>query len=575
VKRRLLSGNEAVARGAWEAGIHVATGYPGTPSTEILETIARLTDINAEWSPNEKVALEVAMGSSFCGARALVTMKHVGVNVAADPLFTLAYTGVKGGLVIVSADDPGLHSSQNEQDNRNYARFAKIPMLEPADSQEAKDFTIRAFELSEQYDTPVLLRMTTRVCHGKSIVEEGPVRPRAEITHFERNPKKYVMIPAFARKRHSILEQRLKQMAEMAETFEGNRVEDGCPEVGIITSGIPYHYAREVLPEASFLKLGLVHPLPARLIEDFASKVDRLMVVEELDPYIEDQLKAMGLKVSEKSEEYREGELTPDLVRSILTGDRPPEAPPVRPRPPVLCAGCPHRGIFTVLHNLDLIVTGDIGCYTLGVLQPTGGLDTCVCMGAGIGHSFGLEKVLPEEERKRVVAMIGDSTFLHSGITPLMDIAYNGGRCTVLILDNRTTAMTGRQEHPGTGKNIRGQAAPRIDLPALCRALGIQDVRVTDAWDLDALETQVKAALEHDGPSVIINQGACVLLERTPVLPMKVDEEICDVCGMCVDTGCPAIVEEDGKVRINEQQCRACGVCAAICPFQAIGPAES
>jgi len=571
----LLSGNEAVARGAYEAGVHVATGYPGTPSTEILETLARFTDINAEWSPNEKVALEVAMGASFCSARALVTMKHVGLNVAADPLFTLAYTGVKGGLVIVSADDPGMHSSQNEQDNRNYARFAKIPMLEPADSQEAKDFTIRAFEISEQYDIPVLLRLTTRVCHGKSVVEEGPVRPRTEIRAFERNPEKYVMIPAFARKRRVSLEQRLERLAQLSETFEGNRIETGARELGIITSGIPYHYARESLPDASFLKLGLTHPLPERLIRDFASQVDRLAIVEELDPYLEEQLKAMGLEVSEKPAEYRMGELTPDRVKTMLTGERLAEAPAIKPRPPVLCAGCPHRGIFAVMHQLDLIVTGDIGCYTLGVLQPAGGLDTCVCMGAGVGHSYGFEKVLPEEQRKRVVAVIGDSTFFHSGITPLMDIAYNGGRATVIILDNRTTAMTGRQDHPGTGKDIRGRPARRVDLPALCRSLGIEDVRITNPWDLSGLESEIRAALEHDGPSVIINEGPCVLLERTPVLPMRVEEEICQVCGLCVETGCPAIREEEGRVRIDALQCRACGVCAQICPFDAIGPTES
>ena len=564
-----------MARGAYEAGVRVVTGYPGTPSTEILETVARRTNIDAQWSPNEKVALEVAMGSSFCGARVLVTMKHVGVNVAADPLFTLAYTGVKGGLVIVSADDPGMHSSQNEQDNRNYARFAKIPMLEPADSQEAKDFTLRAFEISEMYDTPVLLRMTTRICHGKSIVEEGPVQEPVPITRFERRPDKYVMLPAFARKRHVEVQKRMKALGEFSETFTGHRMEMGEPDIGVITSSVAYQYAREVLPNASFLKLGMTHPLPQRLIRDFASKVDRLVVLEELDPYLEEQLRIMGLEVTGKEERFELGELNPDLVRTILTGESPPEIPAVKPRPPVLCAGCPHRGIFTVLKKKGCVVTGDIGCYTLGTLQELGGMDTCVCMGASVGHCLGFGKVLPEKQRKKVVAVIGDSTFLHSGVTGLMDMVYNGGRGTVLILDNRTTAMTGGQEHPGTGKNARGGEAPEVDFPQLCRALGVKDVHVTDPWNLAEIEKHLVEAMEFDGPSVIINRGACVLLERKPVLPKAVDEELCKVCGLCVKTGCPAIVAGEDRVTIDPAMCRGCGICAELCPYNAIKDAES
>ncbi len=573
--RRLLSGNEAVARGAYEAGVRLATGYPGTPSTEILETIGRIGAIEAQWSPNEKVALEVGMGAAFCGARVLVTMKHVGLNVAADPFFTLAYTGVKGGLVIVSADDPGMHSSQNEQDNRHYARFAKVPMLEPSDSQEAKDFTLQAFELSERFDTPVLLRMTTRVCHGKSIVEEGPLPKTSTECRFERNPKKFVMIPAYAKKRHEEVEKRMAELSRYSDTFEGNRIEPGHPSIGIVTSGICYAYAREVMPEASFLKLGMTYPLPVKTIRKFATQVKRLVVLEELDPFLEDQIRALGIEVEPRDSSLLLGELNPDRVRKILTGVEPPEIPAFKPRPPVLCAGCPHRAIFTVLKKKGCIVTGDIGCYTLGVLQPMGGMDTCVCMGASVGQCLGFGKVLPEKDRKKVVAVIGDSTFLHSGVTGLMDMVYNRGRGTVLILDNRITAMTGGQQNPGTGKDLYGQEAPELDLPALCRALGVQDVRVTNPWDLEDLEKNLLEAMEYNGPSVIINRGACALLDRQPVVPKKIDEEICKVCGLCVKTGCPAIRQVDGRVEIDPLQCRSCGVCVEICPFDAIRDGDS
>lgn len=579
-KTILLSGNEGIARGAYEAGVRVAAGYPGTPSTEILETIARHYDtIYAEWAPNEKVALEVAIGAAFGGARALATMKHVGVNVAADPLLTAAYTGVNAGLVIVSADDPGMQSSQNEQDNRHYARFAKIPMLEPADSQEAKEFTLRAFALSEEFDTPVLLRTTTRVNHGKSVVSLGEPVTLPE-RRFERNVQKYVMIPAYGRVRHVFVEERLERLRRFAETTDLNVVEMGDEAVGVITSGINYQYVKEVMPEASVLKLGLTYPLPEELIRQFASRVKTLYVVEDLDPFLEEQIRAMGIRVVGKERFPALGELDPVLVASGLGIEREqaeaPAAHDAPGRPPVLCAGCPHRGFYTVLRKLKPIVTGDIGCYTLGVLPPLAALDTCVCMGASIGNGIGMLRAQAPDDTRPVVAVIGDSTFIHSGITGLIDAVYNGTPITVCILDNRTTAMTGGQEHPASGKTLRGTEAPQLNLPGLVRAVGVEEVLEVDPYDLDAVEKALRYTTQCGKPAVIITTRPCVLKRggaRPEVFTVSLEE--CTGCQLCFRIGCPAIESvrgEDGKLKasINPALCNGCGVCFQVCRSGAI-----
>ncbi len=575
----LLSGNEAVALGALHGGVRLAAAYPGTPSTEILETIAaRHPEIYAEWAPNEKVALEVGMGAAFAGARVLVTMKHVGLNVAADPLFTLAYTGTKGGIVIVSADDPGMHSSQNEQDNRNYGPFAKVPMFEPADSQEAYEFMRQALQVSEDFDTPVILRMTTRVCHGKSIVTPTePVqldRPMA----LDRDPGKYVMVPGNAKRRQVVVHERTAKLAEWAETAPVNSKTAGTDgKLGIVTAGVSYQYAREILPEASILKLGMLHPLPEKKIREFASRFESIFVLEELDPYLETRLRAMGLNVQAKPAPFQMGELDPDRVRDIfgIAHPSPDSSENIPPRPPVLCPGCPHRATYTVLKKLKMRVTGDIGCYTLGALPPISSVDTCVCMGAGIGNAMGLSKVLPKEEAKKIVAVIGDSTFMHSGITGLLDMVYNGGDCTVLILDNRTTAMTGRQNHPGTGKTLMGKPAPHIDLEALCRSLGVQHVVTVNPLKLEESEKTIREAVAFDGPAVVIELAPCVLINRkAPVVTQTIDPEQCKDCGMCARTGCPAIKKIEKGYTIDTKYCRGCELCAQLCKFGAIGPSQ-
>jgi len=575
----LLSGNEAIARGAYEAGVRVAAGYPGTPSTEILESITRYESIYAEWSPNEKVAFEVALGAAFGGARSLVTMKHVGVNVAADPLLTASYTGVNAGLVLVSADDPGMHSSQNEQDNRHYARFAKIPMLEPSDSQEAKDFTIRAFDLSEEYDTPVLLRTTTRVNHGKSVVHLAEPR-KPVVGRFEHNPQKYVMIPAHAVKRHAVVEERMLRLKELSDSIEINRVEWGDTSIGVITSGISYQYVKEVVPEASVLKLGMTYPIPERMILEFASKVKTLYVVEELDPFIEDLVRMLGLKPIGKERFPLVGELNPSLVASgFEVGSWKLEVggSDVPGRPPVLCPGCPHRGFFHVAKKLKAIVTGDIGCYTLGVLPPLESLDTCVCMGASIGNALGVKRAQPPDDERPVLAVIGDSTFVHSGITGLIDAVYNGTAATICILDNSTTAMTGGQDHPASGKTLSGKEAPKLDLVGLARAIGVEDVMVVDPCDLDAMEKALRYAVGTGKPSVVITNRACRLMDRgARPKPPSVDLEKCTGCGLCLRIGCPAIesVGAEGgksKARINPDLCTGCDVCSQVCRVGAIG----
>ncbi len=574
--KEILSGNEAVARGAFEAGVGFASAYPGTPSTEILENIAKYKEIKSEWSPNEKVAFEVAFGASMGGVRSLVAMKHVGVNVAADPLMTAAYTGVRGGLVLVSADDPGMHSSQNEQDNRNYARFAKIPMLEPSDSMEAKEFIKEAFDISEKFDTVVLFRMTTRICHAKSVVELGDRSERERIP-YERNMEKFVMLPSSARKRRVVVEERLKALKEFAETTPLNKIEMKGTDLGIITSGVSYQYAKEAFPDASIFKLGLTNPLPIEKIKEFASKCKRVLVVEELDPVIEEQLKAYGMSVDGRNVVPGIGELSVDILKKA-TGEKVEEVEtaPVPARPPVLCPGCPHRGIFYTIKRQKLIAMGDIGCYTLGALPPLSSMDLCLCMGASVGGAAGISAVLDDEQRKKVVGVIGDSTFFHSGITGIVETIYNHDRGVLLILDNRITAMTGHQEHPGSGKTLHGKEAKTVDIEKLCRGLGVERVIHADAFDLEALDRILKEERERDGLSVVIVEGGCVVHRRDLIKPpYMVDPEKCKECNMCFKVGCPAISKnQDGRTFIEAALCAGCGVCAQVCKFDAIGKKE-
>lgn len=582
--KEILSGNEAIARGAYEAGCLVASAYPGTPSTEILENAIQYKEIDSSWAPNEKVALEVAIGASFGGGRALCTMKHVGVNVAADPLFTLSYTGVNGGLVLVVADDPEMHSSQDEQDSRNYAKFAKVPMLEPADSQECKDFTRLAFELSEKYDTPVMLRSCTRVSHGKSIVELGERPTDLPKPKLVKNPAKLVMLPGNARIRHPLVEERTRKLSLDGASMAINRMELRDTSIGIIVAGVSYQYVREVMPQASTLKLGMVYPLPEAMIREFAAKVDTLIVVEELDPFIEEQVKAMGLAVSGKEKTTLCGELTPGRLRAAFGLPQPtvPPAEKLPGRPPNMCPGCPHRGVFYALNQLKAYVTGDIGCYTLGFMPPLSAMDTCVCMGASVGMATGVSKVVSDEEKKKVVAVIGDSTFLHTGVNGLMDMVYNNSPATVIILDNSITAMTGRQDNPGTGFTLMDDPAPRLDIPMLCKSLGVKHVRVINPLDLE--ETRQVIAEEMDRPetSVIITNKPCVLIKRENVFQKgpvySVDEAACTGCRACLKIGCPAIEwrpagdgSKKGKAWIDPLLCTGCDVCRQLCKFNAIG----
>jgi len=579
---RLLLGNQAIARGAYEAGVAVATGYPGTPSTEILEVLAGWPDVYVEWATNEKVALDVALGAALGGARALVTTKHVGLNVAADTLMTAAYTGVGAGLVIVSADDPGMHSSQNEQDNRFYARFAGIPMLEPAEAAEAKAFTEAAFDLSEAYDVPVLLRTTTRVNHGGGVVPIAERRARTSLG-FHRNPAKYVMLPAHARARHPVLLDRLVRLAAAADASSLTRVEVRDRRIGVVTCGIAYRYVREVLPEASVLKLGMSYPLPWARLREFAALVDRLFVVEELEPLVEDALRAGGMAVEGKAFFPRVGELTPDLVRDGFDRAGVLDAPPARavpvprpsPRPPVLCPGCPHTVPYLALRQLGAVVAGDIGCYTLAALEPLTAMDTCLAMGSSIGMAIGLAR--SGQTTGRVAATIGDSTFLHSGIPALLDAVYSRTPITVVILDNGTTAMTGGQPHAATGRTIRDDEAPRADLAAVCRALGVEWIRVVDSYDVGATHRVLEAALAHPGVSVVITNRPCVEAPRkVREQPFAVVAGSCDGCQACMGIGCPAIawtaerVEGRPTVTIDAELCSGCAICAQVCPTGAI-----
>ena len=601
----MLSGDEAVARGAWEAGVAVASAYPGTPSTEILEEFARFPNVYAEWATNEKVAVDVAIGAAYAGKRALATMKHVGLNVAADSFMYASMTGIEAGLVIVTADDPAMHSSQNEQDNRTFAKFARVPCLEPSDSQEAKDLTVAAFELSEQFDTPVMLRLTTRVCHSASAVELADSRwqiaeeeqgdsfqlpassNQLPAKPFPRNPAKYVMVPGNAVKRHPVIEARIRAIAEYAETCPFNRVEPGDHSLGVITCGVSYQYAKEVFPTASVLKLGMTWPLPEKLIRDFAASVDRLIVIEELDPFIEEAVKLWGIPCEGKSIFPLIGEFDPRVVRenAIKTGLLPGSAHvaltgvdvgQLPARPPVLCPGCPHRSAFYVLNKLKVPVNGDIGCYTLGLIAPLSAIHTCGCMGAGIAVAHGAAKAGSPEHH---VAVIGDSTFFHTGIPALVNVVYNQSPVTTIIMDNRVTGMTGHQENPGSGHTLLGKPAPRIELEPLVRALGVKHVRTVPAFNVEEIEKALKEYLKLDEPSVLITEEECALLPsaRKRWVPLEVLDN-CNGCTLCFRIGCPAILKSEEldektqrpKALIDASLCTGCEVCAQVCPRDAI-----
>ncbi len=572
--KKLMLGNAAVARGAYEAGVSVVASYPGTPSTEITENIVKYENIYAEWSPNEKVAAEVAIGASIAGARSMSCMKHVGLNVMADPVFTVSYTGVNGGLVFCVADDPGMHSSQNEQDSRHYAKASKIAMLEPSDSAECKDFTKAAYEISEKFDTPVFIRLSTRVSHSQSLVEEE--EPKAvELKPYEKNIDKYVMMPAKAIKRHVEVEKRIEALKEFSENCEFNTVEDNGSKIGVISSGIAYMYAKEALGEsANYLKLGMVYPLPANLLRDFAEKCEKVYVVEELDPIIEEHCKALGIDVIGKEKFTLLGEYTPSMIKDVILGEELKEIATIDEqipvRPPVMCAGCPHRGTFYVLKKLGLVVSGDIGCYTLGAVAPLESVDTTVCMGASVSAALGMAKARGSEFNKKLVSVIGDSTFMHSGITGLVDIVYNKGANTVIILDNSITGMTGHQDNPTTGYTIRGEETTQVNLVALCKSIGVKNVVVADPFDVKEFERVVKEETNREEPSVIIAQRPCALLKSVKYSGKCKINDNCKKCKLCLKLGCPAISFDGEKIRIDETQCNGCGLCFNVCPFGAM-----
>jgi indolepyruvate ferredoxin oxidoreductase alpha subunit len=590
--KELLSGNEAIARGAYECGVRLASAYPGTPSTEILESMVQYEPIISEWAPNEKVALDVAVGGAYAGVRSMAVMKHVGLNVAADAFFYAAMTGAESGLVIVSADDPAMHSSQNEQDNRRYAKFARVPCLEPSDSQEAKEMVAAAFEISERFDTPVLLRITTRIAHSHTLVTLGE-RPEdvdgGKPLDYRIDREKYVMVPANARKRHPVIEERVAQLSQFGEDFSFNRVEMGDPGLGIVTHGIAYQYAREVFPEASYLRLGMTYPLPEEMVREFAEGVERLIVIEELDPFLEEEIRLMGIPVEGKNIFPLIGELSPSVVRQAAVGvgllpasetaasPEVDDVPPLPMRPPLLCPGCPHRGVFSVTNKLKLVVNGDIGCYTLGFLPPLSALHTCGCMGASIGVAHGASKAGTQQKN---VAVLGDSTFFHTGMPALLNVAYNQSDTVTIILDNRTTAMTGQQENPATGRTLAGEETLAVDFEALARSMGIESVATVDSYDLDAVEAALREALDVDGPAVVVAKRACALLPegRERWLPLEVDAEQCNGCGLCFRIGCPAILRSEqvhpktGRhlAEIDPLLCTGCEVCAQVCFRDAI-----
>ena len=572
--KELMLGNKALARGLYEAGCCYISAYPGTPSTEVTEEAARFPEIYCEWAPNEKVAMETAYGASLAGKRSACAMKHVGINVAADPLYTMSYTGINAGLVIVVADDPGMHSSQNEQDSRHHAIAAKVPMLEPADSQEAVEMAREAYRLSEEYDTPVMVKLCTRVSHGQSVVETG--ERTVPVKEYVKDIPKYVMVPDNARPRHPIVEARMERLKEYAETTPLNRVEMGDRKLGIITHSTSYQYVKEVMgKDCSVLKLGMTNPLPEKLIRDFAAQVDRLVVVEELEPIIENHCKAMGLKVDAGKDLFPLiDEFSQTLLAKALKGEEKPYVTvddPVPVRPPVMCAGCPHRGIFYTLSKNKVTVLGDIGCYTLAAGAPLHAIEMCLCMGASIGAVHGFNKALGEEGERKTVAILGDSTFMHSGMTGLADIAYNQSNSTVIILDNSTTGMTGHQQNPTTGFNLRGEPAGKIDLEALCRAMGFRRVVVVDPYDLKECDRVINEELAAPEPSVIIARRPCTLLKTVKAQPpVKVVSDNCKGCKSCMKIGCPAISMREKKAVIDPTQCTGCGVCIQMCQFDAM-----
>lgn len=573
MEKKLLIGNEAVARGLYEAGLRVASSYPGTPSTEITECVAKYDEIYSEWAPNEKVAMEVAIGAAIAGARSFCAMKHVGLNVAADPLFTASYTGINAGMVIAVADDPGMHSSQNEQDSRHYAKASKIMMLEPSDSNECLQYAKLAFELSEKFDTPVILRLTTRVAHSRSLAEISE-RVDNGLLEYKKDPMKYVMMPGMAIKKHIVVEQRILDQVAWAETAEINTEEINSTEIGVITSGITYQYAKEALGKnASYLKLGCVYPLPVEKIKAFAAKCKKVYVLEELDPFVEEHCKQNGIEVIGKEAFTLQGEYSQSLIKQVILGETDAFTKTdldIPARPPVLCAGCPHRGLYYALKKLNVTVSGDIGCYTLGALPPLGMVDTCVCMGASVSALHGRNKA-DAENAKKSVAVIGDSTFMHSGVTGLINIAYNQSNSTVIILDNSITGMTGHQENPTTGKTIKGDPTTAVSLELLAKAVGIDRVRVIDPYNLKECEDVLREEIAVDAPSVVISRRPCALLKyvkHNP--PMHVNPDKCVGCKMCMKIGCPAISMKNKKSVIDFTQCVGCNVCSQLCKFDAI-----
>ena len=567
-KKVIMLGNEAIARGAYEAGVKVSAAYPGTPSTEISEYLVQYKDsLYCEWSPNEKVAAEVALGASIAGSRAMACMKHVGFNVAADPAYSISYIGVNGGLVFVVADDPGLYSSQNEQDTRMVARAAKLPVLEPGDSAEAKEYTKLAFEISEKFDRPVVLRITTRLAHSQGIVELcDPVENQDK--PYIKNIGKNVMMPNNAKPRHAVIEQKNAELALAADTMPINKVEWADTSIGVITSGIPYQYVKEALPTVSVLKLGMVNPLPKELIQDFASKVDKLYIIEELDPVIEEQVKAWGIEAVGKELFTVLGEYSANMIREAILGEKAdyPQPAAAPGRPPILCPGCPHRSVYNTLKKLGIHAAGDIGCYTLGVVAPLGVVDTTVCMGSSISSLHGMEKAKGREFIKDWVAVIGDSTFMHTGVNSLINMVYNNATGTVIIMDNSTTGMTGHQDHAATGRTLMGDAAYAVDIPSLCKAIGVKNVITVNAFDPELLEKTIREEQQKEEVSVIITKAPCVLLTKGKKPYCKVDAEKCKGCGLCLKPGCPAITKQpDGKVKIDDTMCTGCGLCAKLC----------